>query len=163
NGGGGVNLCHHWSFWVWAGVPYGGGLHGAGESGAPRPTSSGSGGAGGGGSGRGSTGPGPCSPHAASERPPHPRVPPRRGALATYQSTDANGIATYSVISDDIGGTQALRVLAPTNPAPGVPHNFLYVLPVEAGLGSVYGDGLQTLRALGAQNQYNLTIVEPSF
>ena len=56
-----------------------------------------------------------------------------------------------------------LRVLAPTNPAPGVPHNFLYVLPVEAGLGTTYGDGLETLRALDAQDQYNLTIIEPSF
>jgi S-formylglutathione hydrolase FrmB len=54
-------------------------------------------------------------------------------------------------------------VLAPTHPAAGVPHNFLYVLPVEAGLGTVYGDGMATLEALDAQNQYNLTIIEPSF
>jgi S-formylglutathione hydrolase FrmB len=44
-----------------------------------------------------------------------------------------------------------------------VPHSFLYVLPVEAGLGTTYGDGIATLEALDAQNQYNLTIVEPSF
>jgi hypothetical protein len=44
-----------------------------------------------------------------------------------------------------------------------MPHNFLYVLPVEAGLGSVYGDGLETLLGLNAQNLYNLTIIEPSF
>jgi len=37
------------------------------------------------------------------------------------------------------------------------------VLPVEQGLGSNFGDGLETLRALGAQDQYNLTIIEPSF
>ena len=53
--------------------------------------------------------------------------------------------------------------MAPTNPAPGVPHNFLYVLPVEPELGTTYGDGLETLRSLDAQDQYNLTIVEPSF
>ena len=53
--------------------------------------------------------------------------------------------------------------MAPTNPAPGVAHNFLYVLPVEAGLATTYGDGLETLRALDAQDQYNLTIIEPSF
>ena len=53
--------------------------------------------------------------------------------------------------------------MAPTNPAPGVAHNFLYVLPVEAGLATSYGDGLETLRALDAQDQYNLTIIEPSF
>ena len=44
-----------------------------------------------------------------------------------------------------------------------MPHNFLYVLPVEAGLGTQYGDGLETMRALDAQDQYNLTIIEPSF
>jgi S-formylglutathione hydrolase FrmB len=44
-----------------------------------------------------------------------------------------------------------------------VAHNFLYVLPVEAGLGTVYGDGLGTLQTLDAQDTYNLTIIEPSF
>jgi len=37
------------------------------------------------------------------------------------------------------------------------------VLPVEAGLGSVFGDGLATLQSLNAQNQYNVTIIEPTF
>jgi Putative esterase len=82
----------------------------------------------------------------------------------TYQSTDANGVDYYNVVSsDDAYGTQILRVLKPTHPAAGVPHNFLYVLPVEAGLGTQYGDGLETLRGLDAQDQYDLTIVEPSF
>ena len=81
-----------------------------------------------------------------------------------YLGTDANGVKSYQVISANNGpDPQVLRVLAPTNPAPGVPHNFLYVLPVEAGLGNSFGDGLETLRALDAQDQYNLTIIEPSF
>ena len=71
---------------------------------------------------------------------------------------------SYDVTSADNGyGTQTLRVLAPTNPAPGVSHHFLYLLPVEAALGTVYGDGIDTLRTVNAQNQYNLTIIEPSF
>ena len=83
---------------------------------------------------------------------------------AQYTGTDANGVASYDVVSSDNGyGTQVLRILAPTNPAAGVAHNFLYVLPVESGLGNNYGDGLDTLRLLDAQNRYNLTIVEPSF
>jgi hypothetical protein len=86
------------------------------------------------------------------------------GFSATYRSTDANGVASYDVTSAENGyGTQTLRVLAPTHPAAGVPHSFLYVLPVEAGLGTVYGDGMATLEALDAENQYNLTIIEPSF
>ena len=83
---------------------------------------------------------------------------------ATYMSTDSNGIESYQVISSDNGyGPQTLRVLRPTDPAPGIPHNFLYVLPVENGLGTIYGDGLETLLALNAQNRYNLTIIEPTF
>jgi len=79
-------------------------------------------------------------------------------------STDSSGIQSYDMISANNGdGPQVLRVLKPTNPAPGVAHNFLLVLPVEAGLGNTFGDGLGTLQAANAQNQYNLTIIEPSF
>ena len=86
------------------------------------------------------------------------------GLQIQYTGTDANGVASYTYTSPDDGyGTHTLRVLAPTNPTPGVAHNFLYVLPVEPELGSVYGDGIGTLRTLNAQNQYNLTIIEPSF
>ena len=80
-----------------------------------------------------------------------------------YQGT-AGGIQTYTFVSSENGyGTQTLRVVQPTNPAPGVAHNFLFVLPVEAGLGNSYGDGLGTLQAIDAEDQYNLTIVEPTF
>jgi hypothetical protein len=86
------------------------------------------------------------------------------GFQVTYAGTDSTGIVSYNVISANDGyGTQTLRVLTPTNPAPGVAHNFLIVLPVEPGLGSTYGDGLQTLQSLDAQDQYNLTIIEPTF
>ena len=37
------------------------------------------------------------------------------------------------------------------------------MLPVEVGLGTTYGDALGTLQGLDAQDQYNLTIIEPSF
>jgi Putative esterase len=81
-----------------------------------------------------------------------------------YLGTDPSGVAFYNETSPDDGDTaQILRVLQPTDPAPGVPHNFLYVLPVEPGTGTWYGDGIETLRELNAQNTYNLTIVEPSF
>jgi hypothetical protein len=81
-----------------------------------------------------------------------------------YLSTDANGVQSYDVISANNGdGPQILRVLRPTNPAPGVAHNFLYALPVEPGLGSGFGDAMATLQGANAQNQYNVTIVEPSF
>jgi Putative esterase len=83
----------------------------------------------------------------------------------SYVSTDANGVATYNMTSPIVnsGLTEPLRVLAPTNPAPGVVHNFLIALPVEPGEGTTYGDAISTLESLNAQNQYNLTIIEPSF
>ena len=82
----------------------------------------------------------------------------------SYDSTNAQGIKSYDVISADNGyGPQTLRVLTPTAPASGVAHNFLIVLPVEAGLASTDGDGIGTLQTLNAQNQYNLTIIEPTF
>ena len=88
----------------------------------------------------------------------------RAGFEVHYLSTDANGVESYDVISANNGpGPQVLRILRPANPAPGVAHNFLFVLPVEAGLGNSFGDGLQTLQSLDAQDQYNLTIIEPSF
>ena len=81
-----------------------------------------------------------------------------------YLSTDSNGVQTYDMISANDGyGPQFLRVLPPSNPAAGVAHNFLYALPVEPGEGTTYGDGIQTIESLNAQNQYNLTVIEPSF
>jgi len=82
-------------------------------------------------------------------------APPAPKFQATYESADSNGIDTYQVLSTDNGyGPQQLRVLKPANPAPGVAHNFLFVLPVETGLGTQFGDGMQTMPGLNAQNQY---------
>ena len=88
----------------------------------------------------------------------------RSASHVRYMSTDAHGVRSYQVSSPDDGpGIQVMRVLAPTHPAPGVPHNFLYALPVQPQLGNAFGDGLETLRRLDAQDQYNLTIIEPTF
>ena len=81
-----------------------------------------------------------------------------------YLSTDAHGVRSYQVFSADNGpGLQVMRVLVPKHPAPGVPHNFLYVLPVQPQLGGAFNDGLDTVRRLDGQDRYNLTIVEPTF
>jgi hypothetical protein len=86
------------------------------------------------------------------------------GLQAQLVGTDANGVQTYQTTSPDNGpGSQFLRVLKPSNPAAGVAHNFIYVLPVEGGEGTTFGDGLQVIESLNLQNQYNLTVIEPSF
>ena len=69
------------------------------------------------------------------------------GFEAHYLSTDANGVQSYDMISANNGyGPQILRVLRPTNPAAGVAHNFLFVLPVEPGLGTTSGTAWRRLR-----------------
>lgn len=86
------------------------------------------------------------------------------GFQAYYTSTDAQGVRSYEIFSADNGpGPEVMRVLAPAHPALGVPHNFLYVLPVQPRLGGAFNDGLETLRRLDAQDRYNLTIIEPTF
>jgi hypothetical protein len=86
------------------------------------------------------------------------------GLQVQYVSTDASGVQNYTVTSADNGpGPQPLRILQPSNPAPGVAHNFIYVLPVEPGEGTTFGDGLQVIQSLNLQNQDNLTVIEPSF
>jgi hypothetical protein len=86
------------------------------------------------------------------------------GLSVQYQSTDASNIEYFSYSSPNDGyGPQTLRVLIPKHPAAGVAHSFLYVLPVEPGVGDSFGDGMETMAALDAQDQYDLTIIEPSF
>ncbi|HEX5192329.1 MAG TPA: alpha/beta hydrolase-fold protein [Solirubrobacteraceae bacterium] len=90
-------------------------------------------------------------------------LPPPEKMQVQFDHT-SGGVDYYNVISsDDGGGAQVLRVVNPTNPAPGVPHNFLFALPVEPGTQTTYGDGIATLQQLNAQNQYNVTVIEPSF
>lgn len=82
-------------------------------------------------------------------------------------TVDANGVATYPVSSIYQGWTsQTIRVLKPTNPAAGQFPKVLFVLPVDKGVdttSSTYGDGLEELRLLDVQDQYNMTLIAPSF
>ena len=82
-----------------------------------------------------------------------------------YQGVDGNGVQLYSVTWDTLGSHPfAVRVLAPAHPSTNYQHNFLFALPVEAGLAqSTYGSGLDELRLLDVQDQYNATIIEPIF
>ena len=80
---------------------------------------------------------------------------------------DVNSVKRYPVTSVFQGPQPTIvRVLEPTNPAPGNPRRFLYVLPVQAGvtdLNSPHSDGLEELRLLDVHNRYNLTLIAPSF
>lgn len=86
--------------------------------------------------------------------------------IVSNLQTDANGVQWYQATSPHNGpDPTTLRVLVPTNPTPGVPHRFIYVLPVDTGvqLQSEFGDGMEELRTLDIANAYNATIIAPSF
>ena len=82
-------------------------------------------------------------------------------------TVDANGVKYYPVKSVYQGSQQQIiRVLEPTNPAPGKPPRLLYVLPVDPGvdtLSSAFSDGLEELRLLDVQDRFNMTLIAPSF
>ncbi len=82
-------------------------------------------------------------------------------------TVDANGVQYYPVTSVYQGlQQQVVRVLEPTNPAPGKLRRLLYVLPVDPGvdtLSSPFSDGLEELRLLDVPNRFNMTLIAPSF
>jgi Concanavalin A-like lectin/glucanases superfamily/Putative esterase len=88
------------------------------------------------------------------------------GLTVTYLQSAGNGITWYDATSAHNGpGSTILRILEPTNPAPGMPRRFIYVLPVitDVDLQSEFGDGLEELLALNIHNAYNAYIIAPSF
>jgi hypothetical protein len=91
-----------------------------------------------------------------------------------YVSTDGNGVQTWGVVTSGnqpytypttgTANCTGLRILPPSAPAGGYQHGFVYDLPVNNGYDDqANGNGLDTIRGLGAQNTYNCTIIEPSF
>ena len=94
-------------------------------------------------------------------------VPGTTSMVVGAPTVDANGVKSYAVTLVFQGPNPTIvRVLEPTSPAPGKPHRFLYVLPVQTGvtgLNSDFSDGLEELRLLNVHNRYNLTLIAPSF
>jgi len=82
-------------------------------------------------------------------------------------TVDANGVKYYPVKSVYQGSQQQIiRVVEPTNPVAGKPRRLLYVLPIDSGvdtLSSSLSDGLEELRLLDVQDQFNMTLIAPSF
>ena len=96
-------------------------------------------------------------------------VTPARAAfpLGVHKSGSSGGVDTYSVTSpiNNTGsaGPQDMRVLAPTSPSPAYAHAFLWMLPVEPGQGTTFGDSIGTAQSLNAHNDYNLTVIQPGY
>jgi hypothetical protein len=74
-----------------------------------------------------------------------------------------DGVLVHSVRSPYQSGTTRIRVLLPDRREPGDRLAALYVLPVEAGDGRQYGDGLAEIRNHDLHNKYRLACIAPTF
>ena len=76
---------------------------------------------------------------------------------------NADGILVHTLACAFQDRPTALRVLLPTRLEKDKRYPVLYVLPVEAGDGNHYGNGLLEIKKLGLQDKYGLICVEPTF
>jgi enterochelin esterase-like enzyme len=86
-----------------------------------------------------------------------------RSATFTGPTTDANGFSVYNVQSAYQSGTTKIRVLYPNDLEPGRKYPVVYILPVEAGLSTDYGDGLVEIKNRNLHNKYSAIFVQPTF
>ncbi len=85
------------------------------------------------------------------------------GVAVSAAKEGADGVLTHAVESPHQDGPESIRVLRPTKVEKGRAYRTLYVLPVEAGDGRVYGDGLAEVKKLGLHDKFGLVCVAPTF
>ena len=76
---------------------------------------------------------------------------------------DTNGFLTHAISSPYQAGETRLRVLLPDHLDAEIRLPVVYVLPVEAGDGSHYGDGLREVQRHDLHNQRRVIFVAPTF
>jgi S-formylglutathione hydrolase FrmB len=76
---------------------------------------------------------------------------------------DAAGFRVHEVTSEYQAGTTLIRVLLPEKVEKGRAYPAVYMLPVEAGTGSRYGDGLAEVKKLGLADKLGAVFVAPTF
>jgi hypothetical protein len=76
---------------------------------------------------------------------------------------DDRGTLIYHVQSPYLSGSNEVEVLLPDSYDPTKRYRVLYVLPVEAGIGGSFGDGLQEVRRLDSHNTHDLICVTMAF
>jgi len=101
-------------------------------------------------------------PLAASDAwwPMFPEIP---GAWFSSPIRDANGFDVYRLKSPYQKSETIIRVLLPSGYQENKQYPVVYVLPVEAGSGTDYGDGLLTLRNAGLHSAHEAIFVSPTF
>src|SRR5579862_1347017 len=76
---------------------------------------------------------------------------------------DSSGFLIHEVQSAFQAGTTEIRVLLPDVTAKGQRYPAVFVLPVEAGKESRYGDGLLEIKKTGLHTRYKAVFVAPTF
>jgi len=76
---------------------------------------------------------------------------------------DDDGVLVHEVRSPYQAKTTRVRVLRPDKFEKGKKYPVVYVLPVEAGTESRYGDGLKEVKTLGLHNTHGALFVAPTF
>ncbi len=77
--------------------------------------------------------------------------------------TDEHGFQVHLVRSPYQSGETKIKVLLPDDVPTGQKLPVVYVLPVEGGEQSRYGDGLQEIKKLNLHNRYGAIFVAPTF
>jgi len=100
------------------------------------------------------------APTAPAGEPPDARAPATQVSEARKQP---DGVLVHTVRSPFQAGQTRIRVLLPERLEPSKRCAVLYVLPVEAGEGARYGDGLAEIAKHGLHNKHRLVCVAPTF
>jgi S-formylglutathione hydrolase FrmB len=98
--------------------------------------------------------------HAATSALPRARAD---DAKIEDASRESDGVLHHHVESELQRGPTEIRVLLPDNPQPQRKYACLYLLPVEAGRDSRYGDGIQAARNADLPNRFQVICVMPTF
>jgi S-formylglutathione hydrolase FrmB len=85
------------------------------------------------------------------------------GEAVSEAKTDDNGFLIHEAKSPYQAGTTLIRVLPPDKPEKGKAYPVVYVLPVERGTESRYGDGLKEAKKLDLHNTLKVVFVAPTF
>lgn len=83
-------------------------------------------------------------------------------AITEAKKTD-NGVLVHSVRSPYQAGTTTIRILLPDSTKKEQRYPVVYVLPVEAGEQTRYGDGLLEVKKCDLHNKLQAVFVAPSF
>ena len=92
-----------------------------------------------------------------------PMFPEIPGTWFSSPTQDTNGFAVYRLNSPYQQSETIIRVLLPSGYQTDKEYPVVYVLPVEAGTGTQYGDGLLTVKNASLHTTYQAIFVSPTF